>query len=173
MESKRRCPVQTRPIRDEYPLGSSRKVRLQIATVVLSELQDATQVSTMKRHVREQEVEGVRMPPPHAREVKHLAAPWTMGTKNLWMGISQVEPNSRSNRHSHPHKEEVFFVLSGEGRITVAEEEFEVGEGSCVYVPTGEEHQLVNTQSDEVLRVLSVTSPPFTFEDFVTVHTPK
>lgn len=127
----------------------------------------------MKKHIREQEVEGVPMPPPYAREIKHLAAPWTMGTKNLWMGISQVEPTSRSNRHSHSHQEEVFFVLSGEGKITLAEEEIEVSEGSCVYVPIGEEHQLINTQPDEVLRVLSVTSPPFTREDFVTVHTPE
>lgn len=127
----------------------------------------------MKRHIREQEVEGVRMPPPHAREIKHLAAPWTMGTKNLWMGISQLDPNSRSNRHSHPHQEEIFFVLSGEGQITVAGEEFDVTEGSCVYVSVGEEHQLINSLSDEVLRVLSVTSPSFSREDFATVHTPK
>jgi mannose-6-phosphate isomerase-like protein (cupin superfamily) len=126
----------------------------------------------MTRHIKEQEVEGVRMPPPYAREIKHLAAPWTMGTKNLWMGISQLEASSRSNRHAHPQQEEIFFVLWGEGKIAVGDDEFEVSEGSCVYVPMGEEHQLMNSSSDEVLRVLSVTSPSFTPEDFVDVHTP-
>ncbi len=112
------------------------------------------------------------MPPPYAREIKHLAAPWTMGTKNMWMGISQLEPNSRSNRHAHREQEEIFFVLQGEGQIAVGDGEFDVSEGSCVYVPVGEEHQLINGRSDQVLRVLSVISPSFTPEDFASVHSP-
>lgn len=120
--------------------------------------------------VQEQEVTGDRMEAPYARVVKHLVAPWNMGTSKIWMGISVIDPNSASNPHAHEHQEEIFYCLSGKGLIRVGEEEAEITSGSCIFVPQGVVHQLVNTQSDEVLRVLSATAPPFHRDGWLDVH---
>lgn len=122
--------------------------------------------------VQEQDVIGDRMDAPHARVVKHLIAPWNAGTSKLWMGISVIDPQSTSNPHAHEHQEEIFYCLSGRGRIKVGETEVPISPGSCIFVPEGVLHQLINTQSDELLRVLSATAPPFSRDGWTHVHEP-
>jgi mannose-6-phosphate isomerase-like protein (cupin superfamily) len=121
------------------------------------------------KHVREQDVAGIRAPAPHARTLKHLAAPWTIGSQNLWVGLSEVDPGSSSNAHSHERNEEVFYVVQGAGVIEVGSEGVEVGPGSVVVVPPGATHRLVNSGA-EVLKVLCSVSPPFELADFDAKH---
>lgn len=120
--------------------------------------------------VQEQEVRGNRMDAPYAREVKHLVAQWNAGAARIWMGISVIEPNSASNPHSHAAQEEVFYCLTGTGLIRVGDEEAEICPGSCVFIPEGIEHQLINPQADAVLRVLSATAPPFSQDGWAASH---
>jgi mannose-6-phosphate isomerase-like protein (cupin superfamily) len=127
----------------------------------------------LMQHIREQDVAGERMEAPYARVVKHLAAPWTMGTAKIWVGISVIEPRSASSPHAHPHQEEVFYCLSGTGLIKVGDEQVDIATGSCVFVPEGAVHQLINTQPGEVLRVLGATAPAFSSEGgWAAVHEP-
>ena len=121
------------------------------------------------KHVREHEVEGFRAPAPHARTLKHLAAPWTIGSQNLWLGMSKIDPGSSSNPHHHDVQEEIFYVVSGHGQIVVGEERADVEPGSVVVVPPGQTHYLVNT-SDETLKVLAAVAPPFEQRDFEAQH---
>lgn len=121
------------------------------------------------KHIKEHETRGERFAPPHARTIKHLAAPWTLGTRNLWMGISKVDPGSCSNLHQHDVEEEIFYVVSGRGRIRVGKQEEDIEPGSCVYIPVGEPHQLFNT-GDETLKILASASPPFNSHKFNEMH---
>ncbi|HEY82007.1 MAG TPA: cupin domain-containing protein [Dehalococcoidia bacterium] len=124
------------------------------------------------KHVREHEVKGEHLMPPHAREIKHLIAPWTVGSRRFWAGIVIIGQGSSSNPHVHDDAEEIWYVVGGTGRVRVGEEEEEIGPGSCVFVPPKTVHQLLNTGQTE-LKVLAVTSPPPTLEGFKKVHTPK
>ena len=119
--------------------------------------------------IRESEVAGVRMAAPHARTLKHLVAPWTLGSQNLWVGMTKIDPNSSSNPHRHPRQEEVFYVVSGRGSISVGGELAAIEPGVLVLVPLDAEHQLVN-DGDETLKVLSAVSPPFAQEEFDEQH---
>ncbi len=120
--------------------------------------------------IQEQQVTGDQMGAPYARVVKHLVAPWTVGSARLWMGISVIEPSSASNPHAHFGQEEAFYCVSGKGLIRVGEEHAEIGPGSCVFVPEGLVHQLINTEGDEELRVLSASAPPFSREGWSLTH---
>lgn len=122
-------------------------------------------------HIKEHEVDGERYAPPYERIIKHLASPWTMGTTNLWMGISEVHVGSTSNLHAHDDTEEIFYVVSGRGAIRVGDEREAIEPGSCVYVPIGYSHQLINT-GDETLKVVCAASPPFHADKFDDVHKP-
>ena len=51
--------------------------------------------------VREQEIHGDHIEAPNKRVIKHLSAPWTLGSRNLWVGTSTVEPGNETNAHSH------------------------------------------------------------------------
>ena len=124
------------------------------------------------KHVKEHEVEGERFPPPHARVIKHLVAPWTLCATKLWAGVTIIEEGSSSNPHLHDDAEEIFYVISGAGRVKVGEEEEDIGPGSCIFIPPKTLHQLMNTGNVE-LKVLAVISPPFTVIGFKETHRVK
>ena len=52
--------------------------------------------------------------------------------------------------HAHAEKDQVFYIVSGEGRVIVGEEDYTVKPGCLVYVPAGLRHQSITT-SDEPL----------------------
>lgn len=120
------------------------------------------------RHVNESDIAGERAPPPNSRILKHLAAPWTLGTKHLWVGLSEIDSGSTSNLQSHEN-EEVFYVMSGHGVVEVDGESQEIAPGSVVFVPSNAAHRLLNS-GREVLKVLCAAAPAFEREDFDRHH---
>ncbi len=120
-------------------------------------------------YLKEEEIQGDWFEEPHKREVKHLIAPWTVGSSHLWVGTSTVAPGNRTNSHAHDHNEEVFFCVSGRGRFIVDDEERDYFPGCVVYCPPGSYHQVVNTGTEPLKSVCSV-SPPFEQEQFKHDH---
>ncbi|MBI2953485.1 MAG: cupin domain-containing protein [Chloroflexi bacterium] len=57
------------------------------------------------------------------------------------------EPGQSVPLHRHPHKDEVFDVVEGEGEIYVGDRWLRAGRGTMVHVPPGIEHGLRNTGS--------------------------
>ena len=121
------------------------------------------------KYVREHDVEGDRVGPPYQRIIRHLVTPSESGSKNLWVGSSSIDPGFASNPHAHETQEEVFYCVSGRGRIRVGEEEMPLEPGVTVYVPPEHVHQLIN-DGDEVLKVVAVVSPPFDRKGFRRDH---
>lgn len=66
---------------------------------------------------------------------------------NFIMRLFTVEPGGYSPYHSHPWEHEV-FILSGKGEVHQRERTWEIGPGSVIYVPPGEEHQFLNVGKD-------------------------
>jgi mannose-6-phosphate isomerase-like protein (cupin superfamily) len=60
--------------------------------------------------------------------------------------------------------EEIYYILSGSGVMTVGEEQREVGAGDAIFIPRGQRHTLENT-GPEAIRLLLVCGPAFFFED--------
>lgn len=121
------------------------------------------------KYIREQDVEGDRIGPPHQRVIRHLVTPEKMGSKFLWLGTSSVDPGFKSNAHAHEDQEEVFYCVSGQGRIKVDDEEAPLEPGAVVFCPPGSVHQLIN-DGDEVMKVVSAVAPPFIPEKYKADH---
>ena len=114
----------------------------------------------MVKYITEKEVKGDVFPKPYARTIKPLAAPWTLGTKNIWLATDEIEPHNASDPHIHKDQEEVLFFLSGKGRVRVDKEEIEVGPGYCVLLPIGSMHEVINDH-ETILRFIAAVAPPF------------
>jgi mannose-6-phosphate isomerase-like protein (cupin superfamily) len=69
-------------------------------------------------------------------------------TKCLTVGYTVVYPNCRTNGHSHADKEEVYFILTGHGKATVGEENFEIGAGDVFYIVPGLFHSVENNTNE-------------------------
>lgn len=52
--------------------------------------------------------------------------------------------------HRHGRKEQVFYLLTGEGIIKISDEQFNVRAGSLLYVPAGADHQTIVTSEESI-----------------------
>lgn len=68
--------------------------------------------------------------------------------------------------HYHPLTEEIYYILSGEGRMRIAEDVQSVGPGDAIAIPPGAEHEISNTGS-ETLVFLCCCAPAYEHEDTV------
>lgn len=77
---------------------------------------------------------------------------------------ARVEPGGRTMLHGHAHTEELYHVLSGRGRMTLGDADFEVAPGDTVAITPGSAHCIENT-GPETLVFLCCCSPPYSRED--------
>ena len=54
-------------------------------------------------------------------------------------------PGEIANTHSHSDMTEVFYIESGQGIISVNDEEFKISPGVCITIEPNEAHELKNT----------------------------
>jgi mannose-6-phosphate isomerase-like protein (cupin superfamily) len=90
------------------------------------------------------------------RDTYFLIDPEDSPSRNLKMGYTIVYPTRRTTGHAHEDMEEVYFVLSGKGKMVVGEDEFPIEAGDAFYVPFGEYHVTYNV-GIEPLAILWVT----------------
>ena len=75
-------------------------------------------------------------------------------------GLLLYAPGQTTPDHKHSDIDEVFYVISGEGTITINKEEFLLKENDIIFSPNGETHGFNNTSSDNwvVLQIKIETS---------------
>jgi mannose-6-phosphate isomerase-like protein (cupin superfamily) len=73
-------------------------------------------------------------------------------------------PGDRSCPHRLKNSSEVYYILSGTGRIHVGEDESMVSSGTLVYIPPGEVQSMENCGEDD-LTFLVIVEPPWTADD--------
>lgn len=66
---------------------------------------------------------------------------------HLDVGLLLYGPGQRTPDHNHKDIDEVFYVVSGEGTITINKEDFIVSEKDIILSPKGETHGFNNTSS--------------------------
>jgi len=67
-------------------------------------------------------------------------------TNSLTVGVAELEPGeSKSFRpHKHAHAE-IYYILSGEGAVTISGTDHPVGPRTAIFIPGGAEHGARNT----------------------------
>jgi mannose-6-phosphate isomerase-like protein (cupin superfamily) len=96
--------------------------------------------------------------------IRELVRPETHACRNLSVAEAVIEPGQRTLRHTHQSSEEVYYILQGEGLLTVNARTTEVGPGSVHLIRPTEEHSVLCT-SQEPLRLLCLCAPPYRHED--------
>ena len=91
------------------------------------------------------------------RETRRLAGVAGLPTTGFAMGHSTLDRGGAIPEHQHPN-EEVYVILSGSGLMVVGDEQREVTEGCCVFIPPDAPHFLRNT-GDRLMTVLWVYAP--------------
>jgi len=106
---------------------------------------------------------------PAAASVTIMIDPANSGPTDLCVLSQSLEPGSTVPPHYHEKAEQVLFIVSGHGEISIADHQVAAQPGATVHVPKGIVHGIANT-GDEPLCILEITSPPGFQEIFREMH---
>ncbi len=85
----------------------------------------------------------------------------------LALGI--LPKQRKAKMHYHNVSEELYYIISGYGKVVVGDKRSDIKKGSLVYVPTDHNHALENKSDSEELKALCLSSPPYAKEDFILI----
>ena len=98
-------------------------------------------------------------------EIRELARP-PASAQNQSLAEATVPPGSETTEHFHRTSEEIYYFLSGSGRMRLGDEVSAVQAGDVVVITPGARHKLWNP-GDEPLVLLCCCAPPYTDGDTV------
>ncbi len=75
---------------------------------------------------------------------------------------ASLREGKSTDSHYHRLSEEFYFILEGEGTMTVDNESQQVGPGDAVVIPMGKWHQI---EAITDLRFLCCCAPPYSHDD--------
>lgn len=74
-----------------------------------------------------------------------------LGAEHVGARLWRLRPGQASTWHRHQTQEEIYLLLSGEGRIRVSDETLTLGPLDCLRVEPGTLRQIFNDGEDEAL----------------------
>ena len=80
--------------------------------------------------------------------------------ERVMVGMNCLEPGQTQKVHAHDGADKFYFVLEGQGRFTVGDEQKDAVAGTLVMAPSGIAHGVANTASER-LSLLVAIAPPF------------
>lgn len=89
---------------------------------------------------------------------KELAGPETTGSSRVDFRISRYAPMAYVQEHVHKVQEQVYYVLEGEGILTLDDTKNLMRPHDYVYVPPGVRHSFTNTGTQGLV-FLVITTP--------------
>lgn len=101
---------------------------------------------------------------PHHSEIRPLMDQSNSSIKLCSLAEETLPVGATVAMHYHRVTEEIYYVLSGTGRMTIGEEQEEVGAGDAIYIPLNSDHSLTNIGA-EPMKILLICGPAYSRED--------
>lgn len=73
--------------------------------------------------------------------------------------LMTLKPGEEIGMEVHPETDQFFRVDAGEGKVVIDGVEHEIRDGFAVVVPSGANHNVINTSSSEPLKLYTIYSP--------------
>jgi mannose-6-phosphate isomerase-like protein (cupin superfamily) len=108
---------------------------------------------------------------PHGSEIRPLIDRTTSAIELCSLAEEVLPVGAAVGRHHHLLTEEVYYILSGRGRMTVGAQVREVETGDAVFIPRGQTHTLENTGT-EPMTILLVCGPAYSYADHLAGDAP-
>ncbi len=80
--------------------------------------------------------------------------------EHLFAGLNAFEPGQEHRLHTHEGQDKFYFVIEGEGHVTVGAEQARIRPGDLVLARSGEEHALRNPGPGRLLVLVAMAPPP-------------
>lgn len=73
--------------------------------------------------------------------------------------LMSLKPNEEIGMEVHTDNDQFFRFETGKGKVIIDGNEYEVGDGDAVIVPSGANHNVINTSDKESLKLYTIYSP--------------
>lgn len=73
--------------------------------------------------------------------------------------LMTLKPGEEIGMEVHPDNDQFFRFESGQGKVVIDGNEYEVSDGFAVIVPAGAEHNVINVSESEPLKIYTIYSP--------------
>jgi mannose-6-phosphate isomerase-like protein (cupin superfamily) len=81
------------------------------------------------------------------------------GSKELCVGIGELDPGRVLGLHHHVGDAEFYYVLSGRATVTVGDEEIDATPGTAIYIPPSAKHKILNDGKEKFVMVYGLNAP--------------
>lgn len=71
-----------------------------------------------------------------------------------FVSLAHLNPGKCYHAHAHDDHEEIYYIISGKGKMIVDDEESDIMDGDCIYIPLNSVHQIVN-DGDQIIEFLA------------------
>ncbi len=79
--------------------------------------------------------------------------------KHCQLVLMSLKPNEDIGMEVHTDNDQFFRFEKGEGKCIIDGNEYVLGDGSVIIVPSGAQHNIINTSSTEDLKLYTIYSP--------------
>jgi mannose-6-phosphate isomerase-like protein (cupin superfamily) len=79
--------------------------------------------------------------------------------KHSQLVLMSLKPNEEIGMEVHPDNDQFFRFEKGVGECIIDGNSYELGDGSVIVVPSGAQHNVINTSSTEDLKMYTIYSP--------------
>jgi len=73
--------------------------------------------------------------------------------------LMSLKPNEEIGLETHNENDQFFRFEKGEGKVIIDGNEYQVKDGTVIIVPSGAEHNVINTSSTDFLKMYTIYSP--------------
>ena len=73
--------------------------------------------------------------------------------------LMSLLPNEEIGMEVHPDNDQFFRFEKGKGKVIIDGHEYKVTDGTAVIVPSGSQHNVINTSKKEELKMYTIYSP--------------
>jgi quercetin dioxygenase-like cupin family protein len=96
-----------------------------------------------------------------------LLGPAETGSKDLYVGKLEAVPGAQVPRHAHAGTEEIIFVLSGAGELTVGSEKIPFAADEALFLPAGQPHavKFAGDDKSEMVQIYAPAGPEDRYKD--------
>jgi len=102
-------------------------------------------------------------------EIRELLAYRNSSIRNQSLAEATIAVGTSTEEHYHPKSEEIYYILSGKGRMKLDGELREVGPLDAIAIPPGARHKIWNIGT-ELLVLLCCCAPGYENDDTVMVE---
>ncbi|PIT87605.1 MAG: cupin domain-containing protein [Candidatus Magasanikbacteria bacterium CG10_big_fil_rev_8_21_14_0_10_40_10] len=79
--------------------------------------------------------------------------------KHSQLVLMSLKPSEEIGLEVHPDNDQFFRFESGQGKVVIDDNQYEVKDGDAVVVPAGANHNVVNVSDSEDLKLYTIYSP--------------